>query len=137
MRVVADDASVMLSRLTTAWSFAFFVGLTTFGCVDEPNVPVYTECVCTTETCGPETCGFELSLHPNCDGELSFAEVLVDDHVEEELLEQGQSMIPCTRFAPGTVATVWVRGGSWIWGPLERGCEPGQNHALVLQCAQD
>jgi len=106
------------------------------GCVDDPIAVTYPECVCADGGCGPETCGFRLSLHPNCNDDVDFAEVLVDDHVEETLLVQGETLVPCTRYAPGTKATVWIRGGSWIWGPLERGCEPGQEHTLILQCSE-
>ncbi len=106
------------------------------GCVDDPATITYAECVCDDDACGPSYCSFELSLHPNCDGDVEFAEVLVDAHVEEELLVAGETFTPCTRIEPGSKATVWVRGGSWIWGPLERDCHPGQEHSLVLQCSE-
>lgn len=95
------------------------------------------QCRCDIEQCSSASCGYDLRLDDACKGQLDFAEVLIDGHLEAEVLEPGGSLVPCTRAEPGVAAQLIIRGGDWVWGPLNERCtEPGENRLLVLQCVE-
>lgn len=128
----------MLRAATTAALLGLAL-LAPGGCVDDPANPQYTACRCETSPgCSPISCSFALSLHSSCDGEVAFAEVLVDDHLEVAELVPGETFVPCTRTDPGESSTVIVRGGGWIWGPLTKSCgvTGREVHTLVFECAE-
>jgi hypothetical protein len=113
--------------------------LATGGCVEDPVSPVLEPCRCAVAPgCLPNACSFQLSLHSSCGDEVTFAEVLVDGHLEEGTLEASEAFVPCTRTDPGASSTVIVRGGGWIWGPLIKNCgsSGGEVHTLVFECAE-
>ncbi len=94
-------------------------------------------CVCETEGCSAQSCPVSVTLDQTCVDELSFAEVLVGDHVEASELVPLEPLRLCSRIEPGAQAEVWVRGGPWVWGPLVERCEtPAEVQAIVLQCVE-
>lgn len=94
-------------------------------------------CVCEAEGCTAQACPVSITLDQTCVGEMSFAEVLVGDHVEEAELVPLEPLRLCSRIEPGEQAQVWVRGGPWVWGPLVERCEtPAEVQAIVLQCVE-
>ena len=94
-------------------------------------------CACDDGGCTAASCPLTITLDSTCEGEMPFAEVLVDDHVEASPLKPLEPLRICSRVEPGAQATLWVRGGPWVWGPLVERCEvPGENRQIVLQCVE-
>lgn len=94
-------------------------------------------CVCDNGGCTASACPMTITLDSTCEGEMSFAEVLVDDHVETAPLKPLEPLLTCSRVEPGDQAVLWVRGGPWVWGPLTERCDvAGENQQIVLQCVE-
>lgn len=94
-------------------------------------------CRCEVETCSTNSCPIEVSFDSTCVGEIRLAEVMVDGHVEEEGVTADSRLTTCSRIEPGQSATIWVRGGPWIWGPLVESCtNPREPKTLILQCVE-
>lgn len=94
-------------------------------------------CVCDNGGCTTQACPMIVTLDQTCVGEMRFAEVLVDDHVESVLVQPQEPATLCSRVEPGDQATVWVRGGPWVWGPLRETCAtPTEAQQIVLQCVE-
>ena len=102
--------------------------------VDPP--PEYRPCRCDVEVCSEQACSFQIAMDSSCSTDVDFAEILVDDHLEVMDLTPGETVTLCSKTEPGDTATIYVRGGSWIWGPINRKCgeEGGQTYSLVLEC---
>jgi len=105
------------------------------GCMVDPP-PEYRPCRCEVEVCSVDACSYQISMDSSCDQDVPFAEILVDDHLEVMDLIPGETVQLCSRTEPGDSSTIYVRGGSWIWGPINRKCdgEGGQTYSLVLEC---
>jgi hypothetical protein len=105
------------------------------ACMVNP-IPAYRPCRCEAESCASNSCTFTFTLDESCAGEVSEAEILVDDHLELDTIVPGESVVACSRTEPGETSVVYVRGGDWIWGPIVRKCgeEGNENFPLVLQC---
>ncbi len=115
---------------------ALLLGALSVACETAPFVADEVPCRCDVETCGPTTCGYELTLHANCRDDVALVEVVIDGHLEAQALRPGQPVTPCTRVEPGETGQLLARGGKWIWGPILSPCdEPGAVHSLVLECA--
>jgi len=112
-----------------------FVFVLLSGCMVDPP-PEYRPCRCDVEVCSEEACSFQISMDSSCEADVEFAEILVDDHLEVMDLIPGEAVQLCSRTEPGDSSTIYVRGGSWIWGPINRKCEGegGQTYSLVLEC---
>jgi hypothetical protein len=84
-------------------------------------------------------CGVRVVLDDSCGNDMSFAEVLVGDHLEEETLPPGADMLTCAKIEPNDAAVVFVRGGSWIWGPVDVDCDPpgGALVTLTFHCLEN
>ena len=94
-------------------------------------------CVCDNNGCTTAACPVTITLDSTCEGEMDFGEVLVGEHVEAAPLEPLVPLQLCSRVEPGATATLWVRGGPWVWGPLQEGCEvAGEMQQIVLQCVE-
>jgi hypothetical protein len=94
-------------------------------------------CVCESEGCSQAACPLTITLDETCVGEMSFAEVLVGDHIEEARLIPLEPLRLCSRVEPGDQVLMWVRGGPWVWGPLVERCDtPAAMQAIVLQCVE-
>ncbi|MCB9733418.1 MAG: hypothetical protein H6745_12500 [Deltaproteobacteria bacterium] len=107
------------------------------GCAGDAFQGDIPACRCDVELCTSASCGYELRLDPGCNGQIAKAEVLIDGHLESDILSPGISVIPCTRTEPGVESQIIVRGGDWVWGPLvERCTDPGETRLLVLQCIE-
>lgn len=108
------------------------------GCADEGG-PEYRPCRCEVEVCSEAACSYEISMDSTCQQEVPFAEILVDDHLEVQDLLPGQTVSLCSRTEPGDTSNIYVRGGSWIWGPIARKCEGegGKTYSLVLECVNN
>lgn len=128
------------SARTTALSFSLAIGaLTTVlpACDPGSSQGELPPCPCDGGGCSPASCPLTITLDSTCEGEMEFAEVLIDDHVETSPLEPLVPLLTCSRVEPGAQATLWVRGGPWVWGPLIERCEvPGENQQIVLQCVE-
>lgn len=118
------------------------VALSLSACAGEAESYEYALCPCAEPGgCSTYACRYQLSLHPECDGKVSFAEVLIDGVLEEEAILVDTPLIPCMRTEPGKSAVIWVRGGAWIWGPLNKECpltghQPDEAHSLVFECEE-
>lgn len=108
------------------------------GCGGDAYDPQLEPCRCELEVCSAVWCGYELRLHPSCNESVELAEILIDDHLETEILVPGETVFPCTRTPPGETSRITVRGGGWIWGPLERDCGVAGNkvHTLIFECTE-
>ncbi len=132
-RAVAIDRAV--NRLALLAATTLLVSWTAVGCaaadLDEPAA-----CRCEIETCSPQSCGFRVQLDAACAEHVDVAEVLIDHHLEAETLSPGGELLACTRIEPGQAARVWVRGGTWAWGPVVVHCEPpgGDLDTLTFHC---
>ncbi len=117
-----------------------------YGC-DDSVLPLAdtAPCVCSDEGsgCGDDWCTYELALEPSCIGQVEFAEVLIDGHLEGELLtfEAGDGglvptlMTPCTRTEPGAKTRIDVFAGKWAWSRTGNTCEvPGQTKSILFGC---
>lgn len=93
-------------------------------------------CRCEIAVCSAQSCGVRVQLDAACADQIDVAEVLIDDHLEEELLGPGGELLACTRIEPGHAARVWVRGGAWAWGPVVVHCAPpgGELDTLTFHC---
>lgn len=105
-------------------------------------------CVCGDDGagCGDDWCSYELALEPNCAGEVVQAEVMIDGHLEAELLVfetvDGEAspvlMVPCTRTEPGTESRIDVFAGKWAWSRSGNGCDiPGQTTPILFGCTSE
>ena len=127
-----------LPTLAVALSALLLSFASAAGCEAEPIHPQYEPCRCDVEGCSAQACSYELQLHPNCAGQVPFAEVLVDDHLEDGQLTPGHPFVPCMRTEPGSESKITVRGGVWIWGPLTKRCDApgGTTETLIFECAE-
>lgn len=125
--VLYDKRSMRHLLLTFAMLFT--------GCVTN-TPPEYRPCRCDVEECTEAACSYQISLDESCNVDVPFAEILVDDHLEQMDLVAGETVKLCSRTEPGDVSVLYVRGGSWIWGPISRKCddEGGHTYSLVLEC---
>lgn len=105
--------------------------------IDEPQ-----PCVCGDDGsgCGDDWCSYSLLLLPNCLGKVTHAEVMIDGHLETELLGFGpdesgeivpQYMYPCTQTAPGAQTRIDVFGGKWQWSSVGNSCEDAHESNVV------
>ena len=127
-----------LARVTRLLAAALTLSLTlpSSACMEDPAVLEYQACRCLTEGCSPQACTFTLRLADTCEGSVEFAEVLVDEHLEEELLTFGDEFTPCTRTEPGDTTRLIVRGGGWIW-IQDRTCQQSaEDIQLTLECVE-
>lgn len=107
------------------------------GCAGDGFQGAIPACRCDVELCTSASCGYELRLDPGCNGQIDEAEILIDGHLEADILGPGISVVPCTRTEPGVESQIIVRGGDWVWGPLAERCtDPGETRLLVLQCIE-
>lgn len=107
------------------------------GCESDGFQGELAPCRCEVETCSTASCPIELAFDPTCEGEVALAEVMVDGHIEAQALRPGGRVVTCSRIEPNRTATLYVRGGPWIWGPLvERCTTPGETRSLILQCVE-
>ncbi|MFO0747405.1 MAG: hypothetical protein U1F43_17310 [Myxococcota bacterium] len=107
------------------------------GCESDPFQGEIPACVCDNGGCSAQSCGISILLDQTCVGELTSAEALIGKHVEADLLKPTAAFTPCTRIEPGASVAIIVRGGPWVWGPLNETCEtPGDVRSLVLQCVE-
>lgn len=107
------------------------------GCDSDGFQGELVPCRCDVEQCTSASCGYDLRLEAACAGQIDHAEVLIDGHLEVGKLEPGKDLFPCTRTEPGVSSQIIVRGGDWVWGPLNERClEPGETKLLVLQCVE-
>ncbi|MCC6624052.1 MAG: hypothetical protein IT385_22535 [Deltaproteobacteria bacterium] len=111
--------------------------LTVAACESEPFQGELAPCPCDDGGCSAEACPIEILLDQTCVGEVSIAEALIGEHVERERITPAQTLTACSRIEPGAEVAITVRGGPWIWGPLEERCTtPGETRSLVLQCVE-
>ena len=105
-------------------------------------------CVCGEDGagCGDDWCSYELALEPSCLGEVQSAEVLIDGHLEAEMLEfesvdgslVPKLVVPCTRTAPGDETRIDVFAGKWAWSRTGNSCEvPGQVKSILFGCVSE
>lgn len=107
------------------------------GCESDPFQGDLVPCRCDVERCSSASCGYDLRLESACAGQIDQAEILIDGHLEVNILTPGKDVFPCTRTEPGVVSQIIVRGGDWVWGPLNERClTPGETQLLVLQCVE-
>lgn len=127
-------------------SLFLFVALSLGGC-DATVLPLSEAppCVCGDDGlgCGDDWCSYELALEPNCQGELARAEIMVDGHLETQLLEfesvdgalVPNLVVPCTRTEPGTETRIDVFAGKWAWSRAGNSCEvPGKITPILFGC---
>jgi hypothetical protein len=111
--------------------------------LDEPLT-----CVCGDDGsgCGDDWCSYELALEPNCLGEVVHAEVMIDGHLETELLRfesvDGEMtpvlLVPCTRTEPGAKSRIDVFAGKWAWSRAGNSCEtPGATTPILFGCTAE
>jgi hypothetical protein len=108
------------------------------GCAAEPFEGETAACRCEAEPgCSQIDCPIEVVLGESCVGQVDFAEVVIDGHIEREVVRPGEVMTACSRIPLAGVARVAARGGEWLWGPLEEGClVAGQARRLVFDCSE-
>lgn len=107
------------------------------GCESDPIQGELPACVCANGGCSAQSCPIQILLDQTCVGEIKSAEALIGEHVEVELLKPSTPYTPCTRIEPGEQVDIIVRGGPWVWGPLNEACDtPGETRSLVLQCVE-
>ena len=126
-----------LRQVVATLAFLLALPLGASGCESEPFQGEIPGCRCEIDRCTSASCGYELRLAADCTGELTNAEILVDGHLEAATLVPGEALVTCSRTEPGVTSQVIVRGGDWVWGPLNERCDdPGTNRLLVLQCIE-
>jgi hypothetical protein len=87
--------------------------------------------------CAEADCPVEVVLGERCAGQVAFAEVVMDGHIEDGAVRPGEVFRTCGKIPFGGVSRVTARGGVWLWGPLEEACEvAGETRRLVLDCAE-
>lgn len=107
------------------------------GCESDPLQGELPACVCDNGGCSQTSCPIEILLDQTCVGEVTTAEALIGVHVETTLIAPTAPFTACTRIEPGQSVDVTVRGGPWVWGPLNERCDtPGETRSLVLQCVE-
>jgi len=107
------------------------------ACESDPVQGDLAPCPCDDGGCSAQSCPIEILLDQTCVGEVTVAEALIGQHVERETLRPSQTMSACSRIEPGEEVAITVRGGPWIWGPLDERCAtPGETRSLVLQCVE-
>jgi hypothetical protein len=83
--------------------------------------------LCADNVCPDDRCGLLIILSVDCKDEVEFAEVAVDNCVEEETLEPESSLIPCATIKKNESRVVTVRADNWVWrktvtcGPADAG----------------
>jgi hypothetical protein len=106
------------------------------ACSGEPFQAELPACRCEAEGCAPDECSLRVIIDPSCEGQLPFAEVWVDGHVESGTVTIAEPLTTCSRIPLGGSVQVAVRGGAWIWGPLTESCvEARATRNLLLQCS--
>ena len=136
----------MRTSLTALLIFCLF----TVSACDNSVLPISEPepCVCGEDgsQCGDDWCSYELSLEPSCVGQVTQAEVMVDGHLEPEMLgfdtvdgEQVSKLVyPCTRTEPGEETRIDVFAGNWAWSRTGNTCEvPGQVKVIYFGCVSD
>ena len=125
----------------------FLASALAFAACDDTVLPISeTEaCVCGDDGagCGDDWCSYDLALELNCLGEVERAEVLIDGHLEAQMLEfetVEETLVPvivfpCTRTAPGDETRIDVFAGKWAWSRTGNTCEvPGQVKEIRFGC---
>ncbi len=127
----------LYARVFSAAVLSALAAIPVSGCDSGSSQGELPPCRCEVESCSSATCPIEVSFDSTCVGELTLAEVMVDGHVEAEAVRPSERLTTCSRIDPGQTATIYVRGGPWIWGPLQETCStPSETRALVLQCVE-
>ena len=88
------------------------------GCAAQDDGPLcLDDCeLCTEEKgCPPDRCGIYVILAGDCEEEFEFAEVTVDNCLEEEDLLPGTSMLTCATVKLNQERWLVVRADNWIW----------------------
>jgi len=135
LRALLPSLRALLPSLRALLLFSPVLGLP--ACDPGSSQGEIALCVCDEVGCSASSCPLTITLDSTCSGEMQFAEVLVDDHVEGAPLEPLVPLLTCSRIEPGAQATLWVRGGPWVWGPLVERCDvAGENQQIVLQCVE-
>lgn len=134
-RAVSPGRTAPLAAVVSL--FAAGLVFTATGCDSGSFQGTLPECRCEVEGCSANSCPIEISFDDTCVGEVTLAEVMVDGHVEREGVTVDSRLTTCSRIEPGTAATIYVRGGPWIWGPLVEQCStPREARTLILQCIE-
>ena len=99
--------------------FALLVFLAT-SCENPEDGPLcLDDCtLCAHGKCPDNRCGLRIILSPGCEGKVSYAEVAVDQCLEEQDVTPGNSFIACATIEENKQRVLTVRGTGeqdWVW----------------------
>ncbi len=122
----------MIFAVRMAVLFSFVALL---SCSDPPPSGCPEICLCTTDGCPDQVCGFEFSLGQNCAELEPRVELFVAGCLETRDLTTAAPLVACGTLAVGETGKLTARGHDFQWGPVEQSCpSPGGLFPVTLDC---
>jgi len=82
----------------------------------EEGTPCLEDCeLCADYECPPERCGLLVIMSQDCEGKVDFAEIAVDNCVEDEMLEPATSVRTCATLKRHQKRVLIARSAGWVW----------------------